>query len=54
MGRVLGSEREWSEMSEVGRRAILHAHTYSNRLATIASTAGFRVVPDGLPGAAVA
>ncbi len=54
MGRVLGSENEWSEMSAVGRRAIVHAHTYSHRLATIASAAGFRVVPEGLPEAAVA
>jgi len=54
IGRVLGSEKEWSEMSEVGRRAILHAHTYSHRLATIASAAGFRVVPEALPKAAVA
>jgi Glycosyl transferases group 1 len=53
IGRVLGSEKEWSEMSEVGRRAILHAHTYSHRLATIASAAGFRVVPEALPKAAV-
>jgi hypothetical protein len=51
---VLGSENEWSEMSAVGRRAIVHAHTYSHRLATIASAAGFRVVPEGLPEAAVA
>jgi len=54
MRRVLGSEEEWTEMSEAGRRAILHAHTYSNRLATIASSAGFRVVPDALPDAEVA
>jgi hypothetical protein len=54
LGRVLGSEKEWSEMSEAGRRAILHAHTYSHRLATIASAAGFRVVPEGLRKAAVA
>jgi Glycosyl transferases group 1 len=54
IGRVLGSEKEWSEMSEVGRKAILHAHTYSHRLATIASAAGFRVIPEALPTAAVA
>jgi hypothetical protein len=54
IGRVLGSEKEWGEMSEVGRRAIIHAHTYSHRLATIASVAGFRVVPEGLPKAAAA
>jgi spore maturation protein CgeB len=53
IGRVLGSEKEWSEISELGRNGILHAHTYSNRLATIASAAGFRIVPEGLPKAAV-
>ena len=53
IGRVLGSEEEWSEMSEAGRKSILHAHTYSNRLATIASAAGFQVVPEPLSEAGV-
>ena len=51
MERVLGSEDEWSEMSDLARKAILHAHTYSHRLATIASAAGLRVVPAAAPTA---
>jgi hypothetical protein len=52
--RMLGSEDEWSEMSDLARKAILHAHTYSHRLATIASAAGLRVVPAAAPTQAVA
>jgi glycosyl transferase family 1 len=45
LGRILGDEREWTEASGLARMAILHAHTYSHRLATIASAARFRLVP---------
>ena len=49
--RVLGSEDAWDEVSALSRRAILHAHTYSHRLATIASAARFRLVPEVEPKA---
>lgn len=49
--RLLGSGDEWTELSDLGRRAILNAHTYSHRLATIASAAGLRLVPEAAPTA---
>jgi hypothetical protein len=52
--RILGSEEQWNEESDLARKAILHAHTYSHRLATIASAARFRVVPAADPKSAVA
>jgi hypothetical protein len=42
---LLRDEKEWITASRLGRRVIQHAHTYSHRLATVASAAGFRVVP---------
>jgi Glycosyl transferases group 1 len=52
--RMLGSEEAWNEESDLARRAILHANTYSHRLATIASAARFRVIPEATPNPAVA
>ncbi|HEY6654284.1 MAG TPA: glycosyltransferase [Solirubrobacterales bacterium] len=52
--RMLGSEEDWGEMSDLARKAILHAHTYSHRLATIASAARFRLVPPATPTPATA
>ena len=49
--RVLGSEDDWNEVSDLARRAIRHAHTYSHRLATVASAARFRLVPEAKPKA---
>jgi hypothetical protein len=42
---LMRDEREWITASRLGRTVIQHAHTYSHRLATMASAAGFRVVP---------
>jgi Glycosyl transferases group 1 len=44
--RLLGDRAQWSEVSTVSRSAILNAHTYPHRIATIASAAGFRLVPE--------
>jgi hypothetical protein len=44
--RLLQDEEEWTEISRRGRLGILHAHTYANRVATIASTLGFRLIPE--------
>jgi hypothetical protein len=53
MERLLGDDSEWSEASAQGRKAILHAHTYAHRLATVASAVGFRLVPNGTTRSAV-
>lgn len=53
LDRVLGDEQEWSKHSSLSRKAILHAHTYSNRLATIASVVGLRLIPAAADKAAV-
>lgn len=45
MDRLLGDEGEWGWMSERARNAILNAHTYKHRVATIASAFGLRLVP---------
>jgi Glycosyl transferases group 1 len=50
MERMLGNEDEWSNFSRLGRRAILNAHAYTHRLATIASAVGFRLLPERPPG----
>jgi Glycosyl transferases group 1 len=50
LGRILGEEHEWTIASRPARRAILHAHTYSHRLATIASAARFRLLPISRQG----
>jgi Glycosyl transferases group 1 len=43
--RFLRDEEEWTEKSSAARIAILNAHTYPHRIATIASAAGFRLLP---------
>jgi hypothetical protein len=47
MKKLLRDEEEWLEASKLGQTVIRHAHTYSHRLATVASAAGFKVVPAG-------
>ena len=42
------------ELAELSRRAVLHAHTYSHRLATIASATGLRLVPEAGPATVAA
>ena len=54
LDRVLGSEEAWNEVSDFSRRAVLHAHTYSHRLATIASATGLRLVPSAGPATVAA
>lgn len=44
--RYLGDEAEWRQASRRARNATLHAHVYSNRLATIASAIGYRLLPE--------
>lgn len=44
--RMLGDEEEWAKQSKLSRTATLHAHTYPNRVATIASAAGYRLLPE--------
>jgi glycosyltransferase involved in cell wall biosynthesis len=44
--RLLRDEEKWSEMSAEARVAILNAHSYPHRIATIASAAGFQLLPD--------
>jgi glycosyltransferase involved in cell wall biosynthesis len=44
--RFLRNEDDWIEMSSNARIAILNAHTYAHRVATIASAAGFRLLPE--------
>jgi hypothetical protein len=44
--RLLGDCSEWKKLSTDARNAILNAHTYSHRIATIASAAGHRLVPE--------
>ena len=44
--RLLENEKEWTEESSRSRTAALHAHTYPNRIATIASAAGYRLLPE--------
>ncbi|HEX6665101.1 MAG TPA: glycosyltransferase [Solirubrobacterales bacterium] len=55
--RLLGDEAERARRSRAARRAVFAAHTYAERLATIAETAGvdassLRRRPFGEPGAA--
>jgi hypothetical protein len=40
-----GSEQD--DLADAGRRAVLNAHTYEHRLATIAASLGYPVMPDG-------
>jgi GNAT superfamily N-acetyltransferase len=44
--RFLRGEEEWTEKSSAARIAILNAHTYPHRIATIASAAGFHLLPE--------
>jgi hypothetical protein len=44
--RLLGDEEAWSWLSTRGRNAILNAHTYPHRMATIASSVGLRLIPE--------
>ena len=44
--RMLGDKGEWAEQSKRSRMATLHAHTYPNRVATVASAAGYRLLPE--------
>jgi hypothetical protein len=46
LDRLLNDEEEWKEASGVSRRTILNAHTYPHRIATIASAAGLRLIPE--------
>jgi hypothetical protein len=41
--RLLGDEGAWRELSERGRRHVLAAHTYRDRLAELVATLGFDV-----------
>ena len=43
--RLLLDREGWSELSRRSRAAILNAHTYPHRVATIASVAGFKLIP---------
>jgi hypothetical protein len=47
MEQLLGNESEWAEVSDRGRKAIVHAHRYAHRLATVASAVGLRLLPRG-------
>ena len=44
--RMLGDGDEWAKQSKRSRMATLHAHTYPNRVATVASAAGYRLLPE--------
>jgi hypothetical protein len=46
LARYLDDEAEWQTVSTRARNATLHGHVYANRLATIASAAGFRLLPE--------
>lgn len=43
---MLGDGKEWAKQSKRSRTATLNAHTYANRVATIASAAGYRLLPE--------
>jgi hypothetical protein len=47
--RLLDDRGEWDDLSTLARRSIMHAHTYAHRLATVASAARFRLLPEQTP-----
>src|SRR5262249_20402264 len=44
--RLLLDWEGWSELSSLSRAVILNAHTYPHRVATIASVAGLKLIPE--------
>jgi Glycosyl transferase family 2/Glycosyl transferases group 1 len=43
--RLLMDWEDWTAISRNSRRAVLNAHTYAHRMASVASVAGFSLVP---------
>jgi hypothetical protein len=52
--RLLENEKEWTKQSSRSRASVLHSHTYSHRIATMASAAGYRLLPEPEREAALA